>query len=203
MRFMRKTPMTKTLMLGAALLALAACSPADKATEEAAESPAVEATEAAQSPEAFVRSLYLTEQGGTGVIQENASADDASPELWSARTAALIAETEALGNPGEYAYFEADPICACQDDGGMMLRSVAVTPTGANMADATVVLEWTLAQPVETVRQTFNLVREDGAWKIDDIHRDQSREFPQPPLVQDMTRWIAERRAENATGANG
>lgn len=194
--------MTRTLMLSAALLTLAACSPGQNA-EEAAERPAVEATESTQSPEAFVRSLHLTEQGGTGVIQENASADDASTELWSARTSALIRRTEELGNPGEYAYFEADPICACQDDGGMMLRSVVVTPTGANTADATVVLEWTLAQPVETVRQTFNLVREDGAWKIDDIQRDQSREFPQPPLVQDMTRWVAEREAETVTGGNG
>lgn len=118
--------------------------------------------------------------------------------MWSARTSALIAETEALGNAGEYAYFEADPVCACQDDGGMMLRNVTVTPTGPDRADATVLMEWTMAEPVSTVRQTFNLVRESDGWKIDDIQRDQSGEFPQPPLVQDMTRWIAEARAEKA-----
>lgn len=188
--------MTRILTVAAALAVLAACSPAP---ESAAGSPAIEPSETAQTPEAFVRSLYLTEQGGTTVAGEGASSPtEGASTMWSARTAALIAETEALGNPGEYAYFEADPICACQDDGGMMLRSVTVTPTGADRADATVVMEWTMAQPVETVRQTLNLVREADGWKIDDIQRDQTREFPQPPLVQDMTRWIAERRAHKA-----
>ena len=191
-------------MAGAAVLALAACSPAaDQAGGEGAEPPVAEAGAAAQSPEAFVRSLYLTDHGGTGVIQENASAEDASPELWSARTSALIRRTEELGEPGEYAYFEADPICACQDDGGMMLKSVAVTPTGENTADAAVVLEWGGTDPAQTVRQTFNLVRENGDWKIDDIQRDQSGEFPQAPLVQSMTQWIAERQAQQPTGGNG
>ena len=161
----------------------------------------------AEGAEAFVRSLYLDEQGGTAVRNEDPTAAELEAEaneplIWSERTGALIAETEALGNPGEYAYFEANPICGCQDDGGMMLRRVTVTPTGADTADATVVLEWTMADPVDTQTQTFNLVREGGAWKIDDIQRDQLGEYAQPPLVQDMERWIAETRAENASGGN-
>lgn len=195
--------MIRTLHAGLALaalaLVLAACTPPGQ-TKEAA--PAAAAT-ADRTPEAFVRSFYLTEQGGTDVRNEDPDAPEVEePSIWSARTAALIAETEALGNPGEYAYFEANPICACQDDGGMMLRTVTVTPIGADRADATVLLEWTMAEPVSTVRQTFNLVREGEGWKIDDIQRDETQEFPQPPLVHDMTRWIAERRAENAAGAN-
>ncbi|WP_426042336.1 DUF3828 domain-containing protein [Brevundimonas sp. TWP2-3-4b1] len=195
--------MSRTFYTGLALAALAfvlaACAPPGQPTDTA---PAAAAT-AEQTPEAFVRSFYLTEQGGTAVRNEDPDAPEVEePTIWSARTGGLIAETEALGNPGEYAYFEANPICACQDDGGMMLRTVTVTPTGADRADATVLLEWTLAQPVSTVRQTFNLVREGEGWKIDDIQHDQTQEFPQPPLVQDMTRWIAERRAENAAGAN-
>ena len=59
-------------------------------------------------------------------------------------------------------------------------------------------MQWTLAQPVSSVRQTFDLVREGGAWKIDDIQRDQSLEFPQAPLVQDINRYISETRAGNA-----
>ncbi|MFC5343124.1 DUF3828 domain-containing protein [Brevundimonas staleyi] len=180
---------------GVAVLALAGCS----ASEEAAESPAVEMTEHAQTPDAFVRSLYSVEAGGTKVPNEDLTVGAVeTPGIWSARTDALIGETEALGEPGEYAYFEADPICDCQDDGGMVLKSVTVTPTGANRADATVVLEWAGAQPVERKTQTFRLVNEGGAWKIDDIVRDQTGAYPQAPLVEAMTRWIAETRAAKA-----
>lgn len=178
---------------GVAVLALGACSqPADKA--EASESPAAATAQAAESaPEAFVRSLYSVEQGGTAVRGENPP--DAPPSLWSARTAALIAQTEALTNEDEYGYFEADPICDCQDDTGMVLKSVTVTPTEANRADATVVLEWTGGEPVERKTQTFKLVNEGGAWKIDDIVHDQTGEYPPLRLVEAMTRWIAETRA--------
>lgn len=169
-------------------LVLAGCGQGE--VEAAAETAAAATPAVDPAAEAFVRSLYAVEQGGTGGTSETSE--------WSARTAALVAESEALGNPGEYAYFEANPICDCQDDGGMELRNVTVTPRDADHADAAVVMVWTMAQPVETIRQTFNLIRENGQWKIDDIQRDQSREFPKAPLVQDISSWIAERRAEKA-----
>lgn len=177
--------------VAAAALVLAGCGQGE--VEAPAETSAVAAPAVDPAAEAFVRSLYAVEQGGTG------EQPDASEGWeWSARMAALVAESEALGNPGEYAYFEANPSCACQDDGGMELRNVTVTPRDADHADAAVVMVWTMAQPVDAIRQTFNLIRENGHWKIDDIQREQSREFPQPPLAQDITRWIAERRAEKA-----
>lgn len=184
----------------ATALVLAGCGQGK--VEAPAEMSAAAAPAVDPAAEAFVRSLYAVEQGGTDTTREELEASETSEAsegwAWSARMAALVAESEALGNPGEYAYFEANPICACQDDGGMELRNVTVTPRDADHADAAVVMVWTMAQPVETIRQTFNLVRENGQWKIDDIQRDQSRAFPQPPLVQDISRWIAERRAENA-----
>lgn len=169
---------------------LAACSPKAEATAPTSSPAATVPAASADGAEAFVRSLYSTETGGTG------TSDDTRP--WSARTAALIAESETLTAEGDQGYFDADPFCACQDDGGMMLRSVAVTSTGPETANAAVVMEWTLSQPIGTIRQTFNLVREGGAWKIDDIQRDQSLEFPQAPIVQDINRYIAETRAANA-----
>ena len=182
--------MRHVLVLTAAALALAACSPKAEAT--AADTTAASATTpAAEGAEAFVRSLYSTGNGGTSSKEE-----DTSP--WSTRTAALIAASESVTAEGDMGYFESDPICACQDDSGMMLRSVSVTSTGPDKADAAVVMEWTMAQPVDTVRQTFNLVREGGAWKIDDIQRDQSLAFAQAPLVEDITRWTAETRAASA-----
>lgn len=169
---------------------LAACSPKAEATAPTSSPAATVTAVSADGAETFVRSLYSTETGGTG------TGDDTTP--WSARTAALIAESEAVTADGDQGYFDADPICACQDDGGMMLRSVTVTSTGPETAEAVVVMQWTLAQPVSSVRQTFDLVREGGAWKIDDIQRDQSLEFPQAPLVQDINRYISETRAGNA-----
>ena len=181
--------MRLNILVAASLAAaLAACGAEPAGSQPAADEPAASVDATA---EAFVRSLYTAEQGGTGPQADAA-------RMWSARTAALVAGSEALGNPGEYAYFEADPICDCQDDGGMVLTSVAVTPRGADRADAAVVMTWTMAQPPEVKRQTLNLVREGDGWRIDDIQRDQTGEFPQPPLVQDITRWIAETKATPA-----
>ena len=60
------------------------------------------------------------------------------------------------------------------------------------------VLTFAEATPPETVSQTYNLVREAGVWKIDDIQRDQTREFPERPLVESLNAWIAEARAQPA-----
>lgn len=193
--------MRLNILVAASLAAvLAGCG-----AEPAGSQPAASATATAPvapvdaTAEAFVRSLYAVDQGGTARrVEDGAVPPRVGGAMWSARTAALIAESEALGTPGEYAYFEADPVCDCQDDGGMVLTSVAMTPRGADRADATVVLTWTMARPAEVKRQTFNLVQEAGGWRIDDIQRDQSGSFPQPPLVQDITRWIAETKATPA-----
>jgi hypothetical protein len=180
-------------LFGAAALTaiLAGCGQSEtKATPPAP--PAAAAATVDPGAEAFVRSLYSPENGGT-------SANTDGDKIWSARATALIAEADTLTKDGEEGFFEADPICACSDDGGMQLTSVTVTPKDADHADAAVVMTWTLAQPVETIRQTYNLVRENGIWKIDDIQRDQTREFPQKPLVEAMTAWIADARAHPST----
>ena len=177
---MRSVP---TLIAITLVWAAAACAE----PTSAAAAPQTPATADAGSPEAFVRSLYRS--------YEDTPFGDTEPQIWSARTTALIAESDALTENGYVGYFEANPICACQDDGGMVLTSVDITQQGPDRADATVVMTWTMAEPVSTQRQTYNLVREADGWRIDDIQRDQTGEFPQPPLVEDITRWIAEERA--------
>ena len=176
-------------------LILSGCDKGETAsTPTSAETP--DAAQAADpAAEALVRSLYPTTQGGTAT-GEGPDLYSAAP--WSTRTATLIGQTQTLTAEGDMGFFEANPFCACQDDTGMRLTSVTVTPRDADHADAAVVLTFAEATPPETVRQTYNLVREAGVWKIDDIQRDQTREFPERPLVESLNAWIAEARAQPA-----
>lgn len=143
--------------------------------------------------ETFVRSLYALANGGTN--STDTSADVYGDAIWSARTTGLVDQAKALTGAGDAGYFEVDPFCGCQDDSGMRLSSVALTQGDPDHAEAMVVMAWTEANPVATVRQTFDLVRENGLWRIDDIQRDPDADFIQPPLVEDLTQWIANAQA--------
>lgn len=173
--------MMKTVMLAGAVLALAACSPGDRSEAEAA-TVATVATD--QTPEAYVRELY-----GPGDLPEGGE-----NALFSARTRALIEETEQLTPEGFVGFFEAQPICDCQD-GTPVLDSATAVSTGPNSADVAVVQSF--AEPGNAVhRKTYRLVREGGQWKIDDMTYQAMGEFPQDPLVQRLNAWIAEVKAD-------
>lgn len=177
------------LMIAAAVLALAACSPA-QGEPEGTEPPAAEAATTATA-EAFVRSLYEegdTRPGASGRIEER--------PIWSARTQALIAESDRLTPEGYIGFFEGDPICDCQD-GTPVLQSVTATSTAPDRADVAVVQGF--AEPGNDVhRKTYNLVREDGQWRVDDQHYEAMGEFPYDPMLQRLTVWIAEAKAPGA-----
>lgn len=164
-------------LIVAAALALAGCQQGGEAAK--AEAPAAE-TAKGQTAEAFVRGLYA---GGYDL--------EPGAGLWSARTDALVAETRRLTEPGDIGFFEADPICDCQD-GTAVLRSVTVTATGPDSADVAVVQGF--AEIAETVHnKTYNLVREGGAWKIDDMHyADMASDFPYSPFRDQLEGWIAD-----------
>lgn len=175
------------VLIAAAALAVAACSPAP-AEPEMIEAPAAATTATA---EAFVRSLYEegdTRPGASGRVEER--------PIWSARTQALIAESDRLTPEGFIGFFEADPICDCQD-GTPVLQSATATSTGPDRADVAVVQGFAEAgNPVH--RKTYNLVREDGQWRIDDQHYKSMGEFPQEPMLQRLTVWIAGAKAPGA-----
>ena len=155
------------VLIAALLAGLAACSsPEATATEPAS----------AQSAEAFVRGLY-----GEGET------------IWSARTQALLTESDRLTPQGYMGFFEADPICDCQD-GTPVLQSASATMTGPDSADVAVVQGF--AEPGAAVhRKTYNLVREGGQWRIDDQHYDSMGDFPYEPMLQRLNAWIAEAEA--------
>lgn len=180
--------MRTIILTAAAAIALAGCQEGQR-TEEAAESPAVEQTEQAQSPEAFVRALFASYSDG---------ADATGPEnQWSAETQALLdANAEAAEGVG---YLGADPICDCQDWQNLQLTSVTVTPTGADAADAAVVFVNGVGLPGSSpIAETLKLVRENGAWKIDDIVYVQGHSLAgQPPLKQGVPASTAALKAED------
>jgi Protein of unknown function (DUF3828) len=66
---------------------------------------------------------------------------------------------------GEVGFVDADPLCQCQDDSGLVAKLVSVTMTGPGAADAVVNLQY----PNDTVALTLHLVPVNGAWRIHDL----------------------------------
>ena len=77
---------------------------------------------------------------------------------------AAFREDARLAN-GEVGFVDADPLCQCQDDGGLKSKVVSVTMTGPNAADAVVNLQY----PDTTLALTLHLVPVNGAWRIYDL----------------------------------
>lgn len=178
--------MRRTLMLSAAALALAGCTPPAETETETETAPATAGIPAASTAEAFVRSLY--EDGGPGT---GAEGYEALP-VWSARTRALLVEAARLTPDDEVGFFEADPFCDCQD-GTPVLQSVTAVSTGPGRADVAVVQGF--AEPGNDAhRKTYDLVLEGGEWRIDDQHYQSMGEFPSAPMVERLNAWIAEAR---------
>ncbi len=67
---------------------------------------------------------------------------------------------------GEVGYLDGDPICQCQDAGGMRASVVGVTRQGGDKASVKVSLHWPNdpARPV-----TYSLVRTKNGWRITDV----------------------------------
>lgn len=183
--------MRRVFVFVGAALALVACQPASTAAGTEGEGPTVgpAAAQAGQTAEAYVRALYTTGEMPEGLNGE-----------FSDRTRALIEETERLTQQGDVGFFDADPICDCQD-GTPVLETVASVSTGADTADVSVVQSF--AEPGNfTHRKTFRLVREEGRWKIDDMTYQDMGEFEQEPLVQRLNAWIAD-MTTNSTPTSG
>lgn len=174
----RMTTVVCALLLGAPLAACEA-----EPAENAAPTSAVAATPAqAEGAEAFVRALYAPYEADGDT--------DHVPEIWSARTRALWADNVRAAE-GEQGYMGADPICACQDFDQFQLTSVVVTPTAPDRADAAVV--FVAFAGSEPTRQTLKLVREDGAWRIDDVVWGPGHMMTgEPPMAEGLVASTAE-----------
>lgn len=180
---MRRIPLLLVCTALGLPLTLIGCDEGETAAAPAAAAP-VTAQASVPTAEAFVRSLYA----------ENGGAPMADGRFWSARTGALVTESERLTPEGSIGFFEADPVCDCQD-GTPVLQTATSTSTGPDGADVAVVQGF--AEPGNaTHRKTYRLVREGGEWRIDDMTYQDMGEFPQEPLVQRLKTWIAEVKAD-------
>lgn len=83
-------------------------------------------------------------------------------------TVALIREDQRLSK-GEVGALDGDPICDCQDDGGLVVAMIAMRIEDANHAAATVTLEFSHTSPRDIHILRFKLVHRLGRWRIHDI----------------------------------
>lgn len=172
------------VLIAAAVLALSACS----SPEATAAGPESSTTAQAQTPEAFVRSLYGVGMGGTGEAVPEYDGD--LQAVSSARTAALFAEAKALTPEGFIGYPEGHPLVEYEEWGSLRLDNVVTTQRGPDRADVALVLAFT--KPDTRVNRVFRLVKEEGRWRLDDILFDGE----QPGLVEGFNSFIAEVKAD-------
>ncbi len=165
-------------------LSVASCGPgaADTPkTEAPAPTPAQAGADTAGA-EAFVRALFGAYSDGP---------QSTGPEnQWSARTDALLdADGEAAQGVG---YLGADPICDCQDWMNLRVTALTVTSTGPDSADAAVT--FVNGDDSKSTAEVLKLVRENGAWKVDDIVYGQGHSMMGQPNLRE---GVAASTAEN------
>ena len=138
----------KRLTLAAALAALVAA-------------PAAAQAQSLDSARAFLAGLYDGYRRG----QPDYVADRAARRLYAPKLLGLI-RADAAAAQGEVGILDGDPICDCQDAGGLKLQSLTVSAAGTTKAQAKVAI----SLDGEARKLTFDLQVMDGAWRIADIH---------------------------------
>ena len=121
---------------------------------------AAAASQPAETPQRFMERLYA-----------NYSKPDYSPfthpgRVFAPRLLAAINEDSKLAN-GEVGYLDGDPVCQCQDTGGMHPSITGVTRQGPGKAIVRVSLRWEGEKPRPPTR--FSLVRTKSGWRIADV----------------------------------
>lgn len=71
---------------------------------------------------------------------------------------------------GEVGSLDGDPLCNCQDDGGMRFEVRSVRATGPNAATATIIRHAAPGDTPEVEPITLDLVRLASGWRIRDVH---------------------------------
>ncbi|WP_293385897.1 hypothetical protein [Phenylobacterium sp.] len=125
---------------------------------------------------AFVVGLYAAYHGhGPDYLGRQA------PQVFAPRLLTLIRRDAAETPQGDVGALDGDPICDCQDAGG--LRGVAVEVTGGAGGRASAVAHFRISAEARTVR--LDLVAVQGQWRISDVHTADT-----PSLVSLLTRSL-------------
>jgi hypothetical protein len=80
---------------------------------------------------------------------------------------ALIKADQQLAS-GEVGALDGDPLCDCQDDGGLTFKVAQVRSAGPGRASAVVVRAYPGDREVEDI--TLDLVQTQGQWRVWDVH---------------------------------
>lgn len=128
------------------------------------------------SADTFVRSLYAAYHGaGPDYLGRQAGAVFAPPLL------RLIRRDAGQTPAGDAPNLDGDPICDCQDSGGLKLIDVKIEGGAAGHATATA--RFRIAADRRTVR--LDLAAVQGHWRVSDVHTAET-----PSLVSFLTRSL-------------
>lgn len=148
-----------------AILGSVACTPAAPAKSDAAPAAPAAMTPVsapAASPRAFVDDLYGRYRADPDFSPFTNPGSWFDPDLLAA-----MKEDERLTPEGEVGAIDADPICSCQDTGGMEAQVAGVEQTSPTTAVATVNL-WVGTPDQRPLK--LDLVAVSGQWRVHDIH---------------------------------
>ena len=120
---------------------------------------AAAAAQPAETPRGFMERLYANYR------QPDYSPFKHPERVFAPRLLAAINEDSRLAK-GEVGYLDGDPVCHCQDTGGMHPAIVGVTGQGHGKATVRVSIGWDgeKARPA-----SFSLVRTAQGWRIADV----------------------------------
>ena len=113
----------------------------------------------ADSPRAFVQRIYA------GYRNENYDPLGKPDRIFAGPLTAAIKEDARLAH-GEVGYLDGDPLCACQDTGGMHSAITSVTGT-ASAAIAHVLVTWDGTRDQRDIQ--LKLVKTPAGWRIADV----------------------------------
>jgi hypothetical protein len=124
-----------------------------------------------EAPRAFVERLYANYRN------ENYSPFDHSERVFAPQLDAAIKADSRLAH-GEVGFLDGDPICSCQDTGGMHSKVVSVNSQGGS-ATAHVLLKWEGEKDSRAVQ--LKLVRSVAGWRVADVSTPD-----EPSLLKDL-----------------
>jgi hypothetical protein len=120
---------------------------------------AAAAQPAAETPRAFMQRLYA------GYRTSDYSPFKHPERVFAPRLLAAIKEDERLAQ-GEVGYLDGDPVCQCQDSGGLRATVTSVRMDGAGKASVAVAIG---LQGYKPRPAQFSLVRTRAGWRIADV----------------------------------